>query len=151
MTKLIYLGVKRRFPNLQDQERRTMHPTSTRFRVHELMLCLRRRLKTPVRIEEDRRSEIPGGPVNLRLGNSPNSPLIVVRTIPANPRVDGNTAQGTEKRPEGFLVYSAAFEHCQDLRALNRYTVDQLVEHLKASSPKVVEEVIGQAENTRAA
>lgn len=165
MTKIILLGTKRRFPNLQDQERRTMHPKSTRFRVHDLILCLRRRLKTPVRIEEDHRSDIQGGPVTLRLGNSPNSPLIVVRTIPDAAPVNGNTPPGESSftisrsrvvrsnggfSPDAFLVHSAAFEHCPELRALNRYTVDELVDHLKASSPKIVEEVAGQ-ENTRAA
>lgn len=150
MTKVILLGTKRRFPNLQDQERRTMHPKSTRFRVHELILSIRRRLKTPVRIEEDHRNEMPGGIVTLRLGNSPNSPVVVIRTIPEASPANSNGGQSTHTRADSFLVYSAAFEHCPELRALNRYTVDELVDHLKASSPKIVEEVTGQ-ENTRAA
>jgi hypothetical protein len=119
---------------------------STRFRVAELVIALRRQLGVPVRIERDLRGSMPGGPVLLRLGPSRNSPLLVLRTIAEPPPDD---VQHNSVPPEKYLVYSAGYELSREIRVLNRSTVSALVDNLVESYPAIDD--ADPAENVRSA
>lgn len=95
-----------------------------RFTVEELMSALRRKMTgIDIRIVEDLRETIPGGPVTIQIGRHTSSPRVTVRTLP--PSKDG----------EKTIVYSLGYEQCRQVQVLRRKSVSAAVWHIYRNLP----------------
>lgn len=95
-----------------------------KFGVYELVAALGTKLgEGAVRVVEDLRGIIPGGPVTLELGHAHCGQRVVVRTMPAVVEGDAPT------------VYSVGYEQCREVRVSNRRTLAATVWYLYRHLP----------------
>jgi hypothetical protein len=97
-----------------------------KFGVGELIAALRERLGgTEVRIVEDLRGMIPGGPVTLEIGRAHCGQRVIVRTLPPPAEEVGGAT----------TVYSVGFEQCREVRVSGRRTLGATVWYLYRHLP----------------